>query len=93
MRESQSGCCCCDRPHLTEREIEVLRLVAAGYTNGEAAKILRVSIHTVVRHMTVMLRKTDERCRAGLVASAYAAGILVGGPEGPQATGRRCLQT
>ncbi len=89
----QGSCCCCARTHLTDREIEVLRLVAAGHTNGEAAKILRVSVHTVVRHMTAMLQKASERSRAGLVASAYAAGILVGGSDGPKASGRRCLGT
>ena len=85
--------CCCSSTHFTDREIEVLRLVAAGHTNGEAAKMLRVSVHTVVRHMTVMLRKANGRRRAGLVASAYAARIIVDGPDGPEASGRRCLRT
>jgi DNA-binding CsgD family transcriptional regulator len=92
MGREQSGCCC-GNEHLTEREVDVAALVAAGDSNAEIAKRLNVSIHTVVRHMTAMLRKTGEVRRAGLVTRMYRDGILAVGDDGPAPTGRRCLQS
>lgn len=89
-REQDRGCCC-DAEHLTEREVEVLVLVADGYTNAQVADKLGVSTHTVSRHMTVMLRRAREPNRAGLIARAYAAGILLVGEHPPKLSGRRCL--
>lgn len=90
-RENNNGCCC-DQEHLTEREVQVGRLVAAGWTNQAVAKTLHVSVHTVVRHMTTMLRKTGEHNRAGLVTRLFRDGILVMGPDTPEPTNRRCLK-
>jgi DNA-binding NarL/FixJ family response regulator len=87
----QDRACCCDSEHLTEREVEVLVLVADGYTNAQVAGKLGVSTHTVTRHMTAMLRRAREPNRAGLVARAYAAGILLAGEHPPKLSGRRCL--
>lgn len=90
-REHNNDCCCC-REHLTERETQVARLVTLGYTNDAVAKSLQVSVHTVVRHMTAMLRKTGERNRAGLVTRLFRDGILVMGPDGAEPSIRRCLK-
>jgi DNA-binding NarL/FixJ family response regulator len=92
MGRRQLGSCCCRQEHLTEREVEVVSLVAAGFSNVEVAKNLSVSVHTVVRHMTAMLRKTGQVSRTGLVSRMYRDGILVTGEDGPHPTGRRCLQ-
>ena len=89
---STSWPCCCDREHLTDREIEVLCEVAAGRTNKQIAKLLEISEHTVHRHMTAMLRRAGETSRTGLVSRTYRAGILVMDEQGPSWSGRRCLQ-
>lgn len=86
----QDGCCC-GLEHLTEREVDVVTLVAAGSGNAEVAKHLNVAVHTVIRHMTAMLRKTGQTSRVGLVTTMYRDGILAVGEGGPEPTGRRCL--
>jgi pimeloyl-ACP methyl ester carboxylesterase/DNA-binding CsgD family transcriptional regulator len=55
---------------LTDREREVLRLVAAGESNGQIAVRLGLSINTVERHVANLYRKIDARGRAD--ATAYA---------------------
>jgi DNA-binding NarL/FixJ family response regulator len=55
---------------LTEREIEVLRLVARGATNQQVAQALHISIHTVNTHLTNILNKTG--CENRTAASAFA---------------------
>ena len=57
---------------LTGREVEVLRLVAAGRTNTEIAAELVVSVHTVERHVANIYLKIGVRGRAE--ATAYALG-------------------
>lgn len=84
--------CCCDREHLTDREVDVLCLVADGHSNAEVAKLLGLSVHTVVRYMTTMLRKAGQRSRAGLVSKAHRDGVLILGDHGAGPTGRRCLE-
>jgi DNA-binding CsgD family transcriptional regulator/Tfp pilus assembly protein PilF len=57
---------------LTARELEVLRLVAAGKTNREIALALVISEHTVARHLQNMFAKLDLPSRSALTAYAYA---------------------
>jgi ATP/maltotriose-dependent transcriptional regulator MalT len=61
---------------LTERELEVLRLVAAGTTNREAAKRLFISEATVKTHLLHLYAKLGVRDRAAAVAAGYEAGLL-----------------
>lgn len=63
---------------LTAREVQVLRLVAAGRTNKEIASALVISEHTVARHVQNMLAKLDFSSRARLAAFAVEQGILPG---------------
>ncbi len=56
---------------LTEREYEVLRLVAAGKTNKHIAAELFISEHTVGRHLQNIFRKLDLTSRAAATAYAY----------------------
>jgi DNA-binding NarL/FixJ family response regulator len=72
--------------------MDVLREAADGKSNGQIAKTLNLSIHTVARHMTSMLQKANERSRTALVSRAFRIGILTMSENGPQATGRRCLR-
>jgi DNA-binding NarL/FixJ family response regulator len=56
---------------LTAREVEVLRLVAAGKTNREIAREMYLSEHTVSRHLQNMFTKLDVSSRAAATAFAY----------------------
>ncbi len=64
---------------LTEREVEVLRAVAAGRSNQEIAEDLVVSYGTVKTHVSSLLMKLACRDRAQLVVLAYEAGVVVPG--------------
>ena len=61
---------------LSEREGEVLRLIALGLTNAEIAERLYLSVRTVETHRAHIHRKLDIRSRAELVRFARAAGFL-----------------
>jgi DNA-binding NarL/FixJ family response regulator len=56
---------------LTQREVEVLRFVAAGKTNREIAREMYLSEHTVSRHLQNMFTKLDVSSRAAATAFAY----------------------
>ena len=60
---------------LTERESEVLHLVAAGLSNGEIAEQLCISPATAKTHVAHLLTKLDARDRVQLVIIAYQAGL------------------
>jgi DNA-binding NarL/FixJ family response regulator len=60
---------------LTEREREVLELVAKGQSNAEIATELYVSHATVKTHVSRLLMKLDARDRAQLVMIAYETGV------------------
>jgi len=61
---------------LSAREIEVLRLVAAGSTNREAARALFISEATVKTHLLHVYAKLEVRDRASAVAAGYRLGLL-----------------
>jgi DNA-binding NarL/FixJ family response regulator len=65
---------------LTERECEVLRLVAAGMSNGEIADHLCISPATAKTHVAHLLTKLDARDRVQLVIIAYQAGLACQAP-------------
>jgi ATP/maltotriose-dependent transcriptional regulator MalT len=56
---------------LTEREVQVLRLVAAGLTNNEIAGELQLSAKTVSRHLSNIFTKIGVTSRAGATAFAF----------------------
>ena len=60
---------------LTDREAEVLRLIAAGRTNGEIAAELFVGEATVKTHVNHIFAKTGSRDRAQAVAYAHRRGL------------------
>ena len=55
---------------LTPREVEVLSLLARGFTNPEIAEELTLSVRTIETHRANILRKTDRSTRAELIAYA-----------------------
>jgi ATP/maltotriose-dependent transcriptional regulator MalT len=61
---------------LTDREVEVLRLVAAGKHNRDIAGALHLSEHTVARHMQNILAKLGVSSRAAATSSALKKGLL-----------------
>ena len=65
---------------LTEREREILRLVAEGLSNMEIAGRLVISPLTAKTHVSNVLRKLECRDRAALVALAYESGLVTPGP-------------
>ncbi len=60
---------------LSERETDVLRLVAQGLMNKEIADKLSISIHTVITHRKNISRKTGIKSVAGLTVYAIMKGI------------------
>ena len=61
---------------LTEREVEVLRLVAEGSTNQQVAEALHISPRTVNTHMTNILNKTSTDNRTAAAAFAMQHGLI-----------------
>jgi DNA-binding NarL/FixJ family response regulator len=67
---------------LTDREREILRLVAEGLSNAEIAGRLVISPLTAKTHVSNVLRKLDCRDRPALVAVAYESGLITPGDAG-----------
>jgi DNA-binding NarL/FixJ family response regulator len=65
-----------DFPQLTQRELEVFRMVGTGASNQEIARTLWISESTVKTHVTRLFAKLDLRDRAQAVVLAYESGLL-----------------
>lgn len=70
---------------LTERELDVMKLVARGMTNAEIAGELFLGEGTVKTHVTSVLSKLDASNRAQIVVAAYEGGLVVVGESGTSA--------
>lgn len=57
--------------HLTEREIEIIRLIEKEYNNRQIAEALFISERTVETHRKNIFRKTDTNSVIGLIKYAY----------------------
>ncbi len=60
---------------LSQREVEVLRLIAAGNSNREIAEELFLSVRTIERHVTNIYTKTNARGRVDAMAYALRHGL------------------
>jgi DNA-binding NarL/FixJ family response regulator len=64
---------------LTPREVEVVRLIARGLSNGEIAEELVLAEQTVKTHVGRILSKLNLRDRAQVVVTAYESGLITPG--------------
>jgi DNA-binding NarL/FixJ family response regulator len=68
---------------LTERELDVFRLIAGGFSNVEIGRELYISGTTVKTHVTHILQKLNLRDRVQVVVLAYETGLFAGGATPP----------
>jgi DNA-binding NarL/FixJ family response regulator len=66
---------------LSDREREVLRLLALGHTNQEIARLLFISVRTAETHRAHIMQKLKLGSRAELVRHALAEGLLDAAPD------------
>lgn len=66
-----------DSDKLTNREKEVLQLIAEGYTNNEIANLMNISVKTVETHRAHVMSKLDIHDVAGLIKYAIKKGLVV----------------
>jgi DNA-binding NarL/FixJ family response regulator len=71
-----------DADPLSDRERDVLRLLALGHTNQEIAGSLYISVRTAETHRAHIMQKLDLRTRAQLVRFAITQGLLGEEPPG-----------
>ncbi|MCH7764171.1 MAG: response regulator transcription factor [Candidatus Marinimicrobia bacterium] len=65
-----------EKNKLTSRELEVLQLIAEGYTSKKISEKLHISTNTVQRHREKIMRKTGIHNVAGLTRYALEKGII-----------------
>ncbi len=80
LAELRERCAASSAAGLTDRELDVLRLLAQGHTNREIGEALYISPNTVAVHVAHVLAKTGARNRTEAAALA-ARGSLVGDPD------------
>jgi DNA-binding NarL/FixJ family response regulator len=66
---------------LTDRELDVLRLVARGHSNQQIADTLFLGESTIKTHLTHLFAKLDLRDRAQAVVLAYESGLIQPGED------------
>ena len=76
---------------VTERQVEILCLLASGLTSQAAAQHLMISEHTVIRHVSNMMSCFGAENRMELLALAIVNGIVDSTHWPPRPTGRLSL--
>lgn len=62
--------------HITMRELQVLKMMADGFENEEAAEKLKISVHTLRNHQYNIMRKLGTKTRTHAVTVAIQMGML-----------------
>ncbi len=62
--------------NLTKRELEILKLVAMGYTKNQIAELVCVTIHTVKAHLESIYFKTGAHNKIQAIVTALKKGLL-----------------
>ena len=65
-----------DRPAMSNRELDCLRLTADGKTSEEIAAMLGLSMHTATQYLTSAAQKLDAVSRTHAVAKALRLGLI-----------------
>jgi len=63
-------------PKITEREIEILRLIAGGNTSTQIAAALSLSVETIKWYRKRLLQKTDSANSAEMIRKASETGLV-----------------
>ena len=79
LRRAQSGEAAGGRDRLTDREREIVQLIAEGKTAAQIAEDLHISAHTVRSHRDSIMTKLDLHDRAALIRYAVRRGLV--GPD------------
>ncbi|KAF0140004.1 MAG: transcriptional regulator LuxR family [Stygiobacter sp.] len=66
-----------EHEQLSEREIDVLKLIVKGFSNKEVADNLNISIHTVISHRKNISQKTGIKSQSGLTIYAISNKIIL----------------
>jgi DNA-binding NarL/FixJ family response regulator len=69
-------CACCHRPRLSQRHVEIIRLLARGYTNAKIGYELKISANTVKEHLWQLNQRFDLRSRTELVVWALKQRVI-----------------
>jgi DNA-binding NarL/FixJ family response regulator len=72
VRRDESG----ERPSLSARELEVLRLMASGHSTTDIAETLNLSVHTTRNHVRNLMSKLGAHSRLDAVVSAARIGLI-----------------
>ncbi len=67
----------CDPISLSDRELEIIKMIAEGYTNAQIAALLYISNHTVNTHRKNIMKKLGINNTAGLVMLAVKSGLVI----------------
>jgi len=65
------------RLHITDRELEILKLVAYEYSNQEIAAHLDIAVGTVETHRRSLFHKLGAKNMAGMIKRAFDKGLLI----------------
>ena len=66
----------CEAVSLSERELEIIKLIAEGHTNGQIAEMIFLSTHTINTHRKNIMAKLGVKNTAGIVMYAVKANLV-----------------